>query len=116
MESLLIIEAIFTLREWCRLNLPTDESYVAYDIILVISINHYAKIPISVKHLFSSVPHSYTATRYHYKRLIAEGWLEHSFADYDNRVKFVKATDKLINTINNFVVETNLIFDRAKFV
>ena len=116
MESILIIEAIFALREWCRLNLPTDESLVAYDIILVISINYYAKNKLSVKHLFSSVPHSYTATRYHYKRLIADGWLEHSFADYDNRVKFVKATNKLINTINNFVSETNLIFDRAKFV
>jgi len=39
----LIIESIFGLRAWCKNNLPTENSLIAYDLILVLAINNYAK-------------------------------------------------------------------------
>lgn len=105
-----MIEGIFALRDWCKSNLPTEDSLVAYDIILIIAISHYTKSPLSVKHLFSSMPHSYTAIRYHYSRFITEGWLEHESNEKDRRIKLVKATDKLIDTINDYVATAKKIF------
>ena len=53
----LMIESIFALRSWCKDNLPIENSLIAYDLILVLAINNYAKNNISIKELFASVPH-----------------------------------------------------------
>jgi len=98
----LMIGGIFSLRTWCRDNLPIENSLIAYDLILVLGINNYAKNDISIKELFNSVPHSYTAVRSHYLRFVNDGWIEHYLNETDKRIKYVRPTPKLIKALNDY--------------
>lgn len=106
-NNLIVLEGLVALRGWCKSNLPTEDSLVAYDIILLVAISHLTKSPLKVKHLFDSLPHSYTAVRYHYLRLISDDWLAHDTDEKDKRIKLIRATDKFVNTINNYVGTIN---------
>ena len=55
-------------------HLPTDKSLVAYDLLLQVMIAYKSNQTLTVKTLFASVPHSYTAIRHHYKRLLKDEW------------------------------------------
>jgi DNA-binding MarR family transcriptional regulator len=109
----LMIGGIFALRTWCRDHLPIENSLIAYDLILVLAINNYAKNNISIKELFASVPHSYTAVRGHYLRFVNDGWVEHYLDSSDRRIKYVRPTPKLIRTINAYTKATSDIFAQA---
>jgi DNA-binding MarR family transcriptional regulator len=106
----LMIEAIFKLRAWCRQNLPIENSLIAYDLILLLSIHHYSNGHITVKQLFASIPHSYTAVRIHYQRFLDEGWIEHYPDPSDKRIKYVRPTQKFIEMINRYAEAANDIF------
>lgn len=106
----LMIEAIFKLRAWCRQHLPIENSLIAYDLILLLSIHHYSNGHITVKQLFASIPHSYTAVRIHYQRFLDEGWIEHYSAASDKRIKYVRPTQKFIEIINLYTEAANDIF------
>jgi DNA-binding MarR family transcriptional regulator len=82
---------------------------IAYDLILVLAINNYAKNNISIKELFASVPHSYTAVRGHYLRFVKDGWVEHYLDESDKRIKYVRPTAKLIKTMNDYAAVANKI-------
>jgi DNA-binding MarR family transcriptional regulator len=102
----LMIEAIFKLRQWCQTNLPIENSLIAYDLILLLSIHNYSNGHITVKHLFASLPHSATAVRYHYQRFIDDKWIEHYPDTKDKRIKYVRPTEKFIAIINAYTEET----------
>ena len=104
-----MIESIFALRSWCKDNLPIENSLIAYDLILVLAINNYAKNNISIKELFASVPHSYTAVRGHYLRFVNDGWVEHYLDESDKRIKYVRPTTKLVKTMNEYAAVTQKI-------
>lgn len=109
----LMIGGIFALRSWCRDNLPTENSFIAYDLILVLAINNYAKNNISIKELFASVPHSYTAVRGHYLRFVNDGWIEHYSDASDKRIKYVRPTPKLVKTMNDYAEAANTILRKT---
>ncbi|MES2585579.1 MAG: hypothetical protein V4536_01525 [Pseudomonadota bacterium] len=104
------IESMFALRAWCRDNLPTDNSLIAYDLILLIAIAGEKKQQLTIKQLFSSLPHSYTAVRQHYNRFIREGWLAHQSDEKDGRIKYIQPTDKFRQTVKNYSNAANHIF------
>lgn len=64
---------------------------------------------ISIKELFASVPHSYTAVRGHYLRFVKDGWVEHYLDESDKRIKYVRPTAKLIKTMNEYAAVANKI-------
>jgi DNA-binding MarR family transcriptional regulator len=99
-EKTIIIQAIFNLNQWVKENLPIENSLIAYDLILLLSIYSYSKNNINVKNLFSSLPYSHTAIRHHYQRLINDGWIEHYLDTKDKRIKYVRPTRQFIETIN----------------
>jgi DNA-binding MarR family transcriptional regulator len=105
----LMIGSIFTLRTWCTDHLPIENSLIAYDLILVLAINNYAKNNISIKELFASVPHSYTAVRGHYLRFVNDGWIEHYLDESDKRIKYVRPTIKLVKIMNDYAAVANKI-------
>lgn len=109
----LMIDSIFALRSWCRDNLPTENSFIVYDLILVLAINNYAKNNISIKELFASVPHSYTAVRGHYLRFVNDGWIEHYSDASDKRIKYVRPTPKLVKTMNDYAAAANTILRKT---
>jgi len=104
-----MIESIFALRSWCKDNLPIENSLIAYDLILILAINNYAENNISIKELFASVPHSYTAVRGHYLRFVNDGWVEHYLDESDKRIKYVRPTAKLIEIMNNYAAAAHKI-------
>jgi len=109
----LMIGGIFALRSWCKEHLPIENSLIAYDLILVLAINNYAKNDISIKELFASVPHSYTAVRGHYLRFVKDGWVEHYLDASDRRIKYVRPTPKLVKTMNDYVNAANKILPKS---
>ena len=97
-----MIEAILSLRQSFQKYLPIENSLIAYDLILLLSIHNYSKGHITVKQLFKSLPHSTTAIRSHYTRFINDGWIEVYSNLEDKRVKFVRPTQKFIEVINAY--------------
>jgi len=108
-NSLLIFKSIFNLNQWVEENLPIDNSLIAYDLILLLSIYSLSNNKINVKILFSSLPHSPTGIRHHYQRLINDGWIEHYLDTKDKRIKYVRPTTKFIETINFYSCQTQKI-------
>ena len=109
-QNALMIEAIFRLRAWCRQHLPIENSLIAYDLLLLLSIHNYSNGHITVKQLFASLPYSYTAVRVHYQRYVDDGWIEHYPDPLDKRIKYVRPTQKFIQTINLYTEAANEIF------
>ncbi|CAN1502655.1 hypothetical protein MCEKH45_00547 [Methylophilaceae bacterium] len=98
-----ILNDLIALRHWCAGNLPIENSYVAYDLLLIVAEASTANRKLTVKNLFNSAPHSYTAVRMHYKRLVNDGWFELVEDEQDRRVKYVVPTKQFIGTINNYL-------------
>jgi DNA-binding MarR family transcriptional regulator len=109
-NNALMLEAIFRLRAWCQQHLPIENSFIAYDLLLLLSIHHYSNGRITVKQLFASLPYSYTAVRVHYQRYVNEGWIEHYPDATDKRIKYVQPTAKFIEKINLYTGAANDIF------
>lgn len=109
------IENLLALRTWCRENLPTENSLVAYDLILFLAVSLGGHKKLSVKQIYSSLPHSYTAIRQHYNRLISDGWLEHKFDAQDRRIKYIEPTSKFIDTIQSYAKTAESIFTPPRF-
>jgi len=103
----LMVQAIVELRQWSAEHLPIDNSLIAYDLMLLLSIHTYANSRITVKQLFASLPHSATAVRHHYQRFVDEGWIEHWPDPKDKRIKNIQATQKFVEMINAYTQATN---------
>ena len=97
-----IISKLSALRGCGEDHLPIDKSLVAYDLLLQVMIAYKTNQTLTVKTLFASVPHSYTAIRHHYKRLLKDEWLSHRSDQFDARIKYIEPTAKLIKTIEGF--------------
>jgi hypothetical protein len=106
-----IISKLFLLRESDKKLLPIANSLVAYDLLLQIVIAYKTNQSITVKSLFSSLPHSYTAIRHHYKRLLKEVWIKHRSDAVDARVKYIEPTDKLIEVISGFTQYADMVLN-----
>lgn len=104
------IKNMLALRMWCRENLPTEDSLIAYDLMLLIAFNHSHQNKLSVKQLFNSLPHSYTAVRQHYNRFVKDGWIKHSNHTTDKRIKYIEPTEKFTITITNYTITVASIF------
>ena len=88
------IENILNQRRWCDENLPIENSLIAYDLMLELTLRQAQNRKQTIKQFFSSLPHSYTAVRQHYNRLINDGWIEHEKDSLDGRIKYVQPTAK----------------------
>lgn len=106
----LMIESIFRLRRWVQENLPIENSLIAYDLILLLSIHNYSNGRITVKQLFGSLPHSPTAIRHHYQRFLDDGWIELYPDLEDRRIRYVQPTNKFIDMMNAYTDVAGEIF------
>lgn len=89
-------------RAWCKENLPFYESVVAYDLILLLASKFLNNEEVNVKYIFNQLPHSYTAVRQHYKRLIEDGWIKNIMAITDKRIKHIIPTNKFNAIIEKY--------------
>lgn len=98
-----MLEKVQAVRKWAKENLPMYESTIAYDLIIFLAIEFVGCKPLTVKRLFASLPYSYTAIRQHYKKLFKDGWVEHLPDEKDGRIKYIKPSQKFIETIDSYV-------------
>ena len=98
-----ILESLKELRQWRKDNFPAYESPVAYDLIIFLATQFAKGEVFTVKQLFSSLPHSYTAIRQHYKSLLNENLIECISDKSDGRIKYVSPTNKFIDLIDSYL-------------
>jgi hypothetical protein len=79
--------------------LPLDNSFIPFDLLLKIGLAHLNNDDLTLKSLFASLPHSEMGIRYHFRRLLANGWIEVHTAPSDRRFKLVVPTSKLLDQL-----------------
>ena len=76
--------------------LPIEGSLVALDLVYFPVSCHNNNELASMKVLLTTLPHSPTGVRYHYRRLLNEGWIQTRGSNSDARVRFIEPTEKLL--------------------
>ncbi len=91
-----VIRTFKQIRELSHEHLPVDHSFIPYDILLQVCASHAANERISVKGLFSKLPFSDMGIRYHFDRLVKDGWIELTPDQTDGRVKLAVPSERLL--------------------
>ncbi len=88
--------------------MPIGNSFIPYDILLMVLKASLSGEDLTVKALFASLPYSLMGTRSHFNKLIKENWIELHNGDADSRIKRVKPSEKLIKKVieltNNLIL------------
>lgn len=79
--------------------LPLDNSFIPFDLLFKIGLAHIESDELTLKALFTGLPHSEMGMRYHFRRLLANGWIEVQPSPHDRRSKRVIATCKLLEQL-----------------
>ena len=95
------------LRNWVSRNLPIENSFAAFDLLLILGSQHYSDRPLqTVKQLFGSLPgYSYIGIRTHYLRFLELNLIELTVEANDKRVKYVKPTQKLLDLLTKYLAQ-----------
>ena len=93
---------IKNVRELVGNKLPISNSLLPLDILLVVLDKNHNEY-LTVKQLFASVPYSHTGLRYHFRRLLEDGWLRLDVIKDDKRNRVVMPTQKLLLQFEDLV-------------
>jgi len=96
-SSLATAELLKKTRTVTAANLPIGHSFIPYDILLYLFHCQSIEEATTVKSLFASLPYSDMGTRYHFNRLVANGWIELVANEKYARIKVCRPTDKFIS-------------------
>lgn len=107
MTEAYLFQILATIRRDCSVLLPIKNSVISFDIVLCIAKHHYSGQKLTVKELYSLLPHSYSSVRHYYFELIEDGWLQHTYSDNDGRIKYVEPTVKLLEKLQEFANHLN---------
>ena len=94
------LKTFYAMSNQHRNQFPLNNSYIASDILFTVIFRD----KLQIKDLFLSLPHSYTAVRLHYNRLLVDGWLELEGNLIDRRIKYIRPSRKLIELLNSFSI------------
>lgn len=75
-------------------HLPISHSFIPYDILIVLFYAHVDGRRLTIKELFNSLPYSDMGTRYHFRRLIEQNYIEVIRDHIDSRMKYCQVTKK----------------------
>lgn len=75
-------------------HLPIGHSFIPYDLLLHLFHKQSIGEPTTLKNLFASLPYSDMGSRYHFNRLISNGWIDLIQSETDLRVKTCHPTEK----------------------
>lgn len=76
-------------------HLPIGYSFIPFNLLVEVLRAEHENSNITVKVLFANLPYSVMGIRYHYNRLIDDGFIALVSSLLDARVKYVRPTDKL---------------------
>lgn len=91
-----LLQQLIRLRGLTSLHLPIGHSFIPYDILLAVAHASISNNPLTVKALFTVLPYSDMGLRYHYRRLVASGWIEVKPSPKDKRNKALVPSLKLM--------------------
>lgn len=86
-------------------HLPMSNSFIPYDILLLIITHKVNGDSISVKSLFASLRHSDSGIRYHFDKLISMGWISLHPHHKDSRVKLCLINEEFEDLMSNYLLE-----------
>lgn len=79
--------------------LPLHNSFIPFDLLFKIGLAHIENDELTLKALFTGLTHSEMGMRHHFRRLLANGWIEVQPSPHDRRSKRVIATCKLLEQL-----------------
>lgn len=100
-----VLEALVHIRQWRRSYLSSYESPVAYDLIIYLALQFASGRKLTVKQLFASLPHSYTAVRQHYKQLLSDGLIRCVPCEKDGRIKYIEPSNDFLSLVDAYAQE-----------
>ena len=98
-----VVSALVFIRKQSINHLPIGHSFIPYDILITVVESHTNNEELTVKALFASLPYSDMGLRYHFRKLLNDGWIELQPMNRDKRVKQIKPTEKLSNQFGLFL-------------
>ena len=104
-STLDVLEGLGQIRQWRRSNFSAYESPVAYDLIICLGIQFASGEKFTVKQLFASLPHSYTAVRQHYRQLLSDGLIRCVPSEKDGRIKYIEPSDDFLLLVDSYAQE-----------
>lgn len=104
-----IVDVLQKIRLVTSSHLPIGHSTIPYDIFLHLLRCNAIEEKTTVKSLFTCLPYSDMGVRYHFNRLIENGWIDLATDNHDLRVKICYPTDKLNIRVEKLVQELNLL-------
>jgi len=90
------VQMVKALRSAVEPGLPYGPSLIPLDILIAVTAAARDDEPLTVRQLLDALPHSVTGTRYNLKRLIADGWVERTRAEWDRRIVFLLPTERTV--------------------
>ena len=102
------------IREKSTNHLPIDNSLIPFDLLFRVGLAHASDEELTIKALFSDLPHSEMGMRYHFKRLLDRGWIDLHPSPHDKRSKIVSPNEKLLARLADLEEElSTLLSDLA---
>jgi hypothetical protein len=98
-----VVSALVFIRKQSINYLPIGHSFIPYDILITVVDSHTNNKELTVKALFASLPYSDMGLRYHFRKLLNDGWIELQPMNGDKRVKQIKPSEKLSNQFELFL-------------
>ena len=98
-----VVSTLVFIRKQSINHLPIGHSFIPYDILITVVESHTNNEELTVKALFASLPYSDMGLRYHFRKLLNDGWIELQPMNGDKRVKQIKPTEKLSNQFGLFL-------------
>lgn len=102
-QQVSFVAALTLIRKQSAAHLPIGHSFIPYDILITVVESHTNNEELTVKALFASLPYSDMGMRYHFRKLLNDGWIELQPMNRDKRVKQIKPTEKLSNQFGLFL-------------
>ena len=81
--------------------LPYGPSLIPLDILIAVTAAARDDEPLTVRQLVDALPHSVIGIRYNLKRLIADGWVERTQAEWDRRIVFLLPTEREVKALQS---------------
>lgn len=114
LNSLELLENLREIRQWRKECFGAYESAAAYDLIIFLAIQFARGEAITIKQIFASIPHSYTAVRQHYKQLTKDELITHRLDGSDARIKYAEPTDKFLALVETYLSKVSSKFPPSR--
>lgn len=102
-QQVSVVATLSLIRKQSAAHLPIGHSFIPYDILIAVVDSHTNNEELTVKALFASLPYSDMGLRYHFRKLLNNGWIELQPMNGDKRAKQIKPTEKLSNQFGLFL-------------